>query len=1098
MKSSNALARLLLISLCLALLPGVPGTGSFAAKAQTPNAGEPPKTGLQFRLSEGRTPTGTPTPAPAPSVPARRLSDSATKKLLSRLPPLRSQPRDTEEFRLRPGAFPPPPIGQIIEAAFAPRVPDAPPVVESFAAPLEVLRYAPDGEVDLAPVLSITFSLPMVVLSAQSEAAAVVPVTLSPQPPGSWRWLGTQTLVFEPAYEGGRFPMATEYTVTIPAGIRSATGKTLAATKTFTFATPPPSVTNSYPTRNDQARDPVMFMQFDQRVDTAHLVENLRMLPESAHVQLRPATAEEIAADDEVRDLVKQAPEGRWIAFRAVDASGGTKNVLPADTAITVLPTTGVVSSEGPRIVTPTQALSFKTFAPLQVKNTSCRSSTCSPFDSIDITFNYSLDPESFSPAMVSVSPAIPEMKVTQGYNSINIEGVKQAGTTYAVTLNPEFKDTHGQTLSGTYRFEVAVHAAPARLFSTNERFIVLDPALRPTFNVYSVNFARLRVTLFAVTPEDWEVYRRYQEAFRRPKATEPAPPGRLVFEREIALTDHPDELTETAIDLSPALVNGHGQVFVRVDPVVGPEAPLQVYAYGGHAGIESWVQATDIGLDTFADNNGLTVWANSLTDGKPLAGVDVTLVPREQKGTTDAGGLVTLLFGVVSPPKQSDKAAVLVARRGDDVAIFPESYNRSYSHDGGQWNRTDRRDSISWFVFDDRKLYRPGEEVHVKGWIRRVDQSPRGDLGLPDTQGETVQYTLEDDQYDEVVKGSATLNPLGGFDLKLQLPAEMNLGRASLEFKLARNGAEYTHNFQVQEFRRPEFELKPEWSPGPDLVGSNSTAGVVATYFAGGPLPNADVKWEVRAWPTNFTPPNRSDFTFGKFQPWWNDERDEGSTTLEFSGKTDAQGRHTLRIDYDSVHPARPSFVRADATVQNVNRQTFSASIGYLVHPSSLYVGIKPARTFVQAGGSFEFSAIVTDLDGKVVAGRDVELRLERLEWVRVNGEWTERTTVTQERSIKSGGEALSSSLAVAEGGSYRLTARVRDDQGRANETEIPLWVAGGSPSAYHQVEENEVELIPDRRSYAAGEVAELLVRSPFPTSEGVLTLRRSGVLRS
>ena len=46
-----------------------------------------------------------------------------------------------------------------------------------------------------------------------------------PQPPGEWRWVGTRTLVFEPE---GRFPMATDYRVEVPAGTRAATGGTLA------------------------------------------------------------------------------------------------------------------------------------------------------------------------------------------------------------------------------------------------------------------------------------------------------------------------------------------------------------------------------------------------------------------------------------------------------------------------------------------------------------------------------------------------------------------------------------------------------------------------------------------------------------------------------------------------------------------------------------------------------------------------------------------------------------------------------------------------------------------------------------------------------
>lgn len=88
-------------------------------------------------------------------------------------------------------------------------------------AALEVVRYQPEGEVDLARGVSlITFSAPMVALDSV-EAAVVVepPVRLDPQPPGEWRWMDPRTLIFVP--NGERMPMATEYRVEIPAGTKA-------------------------------------------------------------------------------------------------------------------------------------------------------------------------------------------------------------------------------------------------------------------------------------------------------------------------------------------------------------------------------------------------------------------------------------------------------------------------------------------------------------------------------------------------------------------------------------------------------------------------------------------------------------------------------------------------------------------------------------------------------------------------------------------------------------------------------------------------------------------------------------------------------------
>ena len=126
---------------------------------------------------------------------------------------------------------------------------------------------SPEGSVPIAPELSITFSQPMVEVTSQEEAATNVPVKLNPQPPGKWRWLGTKTLIFDPDV---RFPMATTYSVTVPAGTRAANGSTLATEKSWSFTTPPLSVKATYPSKDStQPRDALMFIEFDQRIDPA-------------------------------------------------------------------------------------------------------------------------------------------------------------------------------------------------------------------------------------------------------------------------------------------------------------------------------------------------------------------------------------------------------------------------------------------------------------------------------------------------------------------------------------------------------------------------------------------------------------------------------------------------------------------------------------------------------------------------------------------------------------------------------------------------------------------------------------------------------------
>ena len=266
--------------------------------------------GLRFRLSEGTEKVAAPAPGPTVTA-ATSLSDADTNKLLARLPALKPEDGDTLPFRLRERSLPPPRAGETIQAAFALPTTSAPPAPINTNAPLEVTRFAPEGEIALAPMLSITFSQPMVAVSSQEEAAATVLVTLTPRPQGKWRWLGTQTLIFQPEAEGGRLPMATTYTINIPAGTKSALGNALPEAKRFTFATPPPTLINSYPRGESQPRDPLMFLEFDQRIDAAHILARIKLQADDLLLRLRQGTAEEIAADQSVSALVRTATARR-------------------------------------------------------------------------------------------------------------------------------------------------------------------------------------------------------------------------------------------------------------------------------------------------------------------------------------------------------------------------------------------------------------------------------------------------------------------------------------------------------------------------------------------------------------------------------------------------------------------------------------------------------------------------------------------------------------------------------------------------------------------------------------------------------------------
>ena len=406
--------------------------------------------------------------------------------------------------------------------------------------------------------------------------------------------------------------------------------------------------------------------------------------------------------------------------------------------------------------------------------------------------------------------------------------------------------------------------------------------------------------------------------------------------------------------------------------------------------------------------------------------------------------------------------------------------------------------------------MYKPKEEVAVKGYIRKITAGKLGDVeGLGDAVN-GLTYSVKDPRNNEIAKGTGNLNAFGAFDFKFTLPDNANLGYARIDLTTnsSISGGSHAHQFQIQEFRRPEFEVSSKVeTEAPHFVGGHAMLSVEAKYYAGGGLANAETNWTVTANSTNYTPPNRDDFTFGTWTPWWrfNDYGEYGGrggfyggSSQSFKGVTDAGGKHLLKIDFESVKPPRPYTISASSSVQDVNRQTWSSSTSMLVHPSSLYVGIKTPRTFVQKGENIVVETIVSDIDGNLVPGRDAELKAILKDWVFDKGAWMEKAIDEQNCTVKSAAAAQKCSFIAKQGGRYTITATVMDDRERFNESEFTVWVPGGKTPPKRNVEQEEAQIIPGKKDFAPGDVAELLVIAPFAPAEGILTLRRDGIVKT
>ena len=1060
--------------------------------------GTTPRT-LGLRLSEGEALAVAPEPTPV--VDGDPLDQSRIDEITARLPEWTDVTSQHQSFNWPIQSSPPPRTGATVAEQFPPT--ETEPVVPVDSGPLKVLRRQPDGDVPIAPYIAITFNQAMVPVGTVSQVnGADVPFTISPELPGTWQWIGTHTARFDADSDlADRLPMATTYTVTVPADAASATGVALGEAVSWTFTTPPPTVESfvpqSYGSQDaTMRRDQIFVVTFDQRIDPAAVLETVHLRAGGDEVAVRLATDDEVAADDTARNISEGAEPGRWLAFRPVE-------LMPGDSALTIDIGPGTPSAEGLGITDAAQSFTGHTYAPLRVLRASCAwGSECPPGSELMVEFNNALDGALSDAGAVTVAPELSGMAASTDYSVLSIRGATQARTTYTITVPGSFTDIYGQTLGDDTDVTVQVGSATPSI-QPYDLITTLDPfADRQQLSILTVNHDDLRVRVYAADPARFAEYRNYSYTLDDPARQDPT--WELLSDETITVDGDEDTAVETPIYLADELQGAHGQVIVLVEPV--PAVRPNASDYWENRPALTWVQSTQLGIDSLSDATHAVVWATDLRTGAPVA--DVALSLAGATAATDADGLGSL---PLPAPGGTGDESVLIATHGDDTAILPlDAYSQAVL------------DEARWYVFDDRQVYRPGETMRVKGWVRRLTLSDDATLKAI-ADGASVHYAVSDSYGNELLQGDAPLGALGGFDLELALPATANVGPASLNLALLGEpgipGSGNWHQFQIQEYRRPEFEVttRPE-SDEPFLSTQPATLAASGNYYAGGPLANAPVDWSVSTTPTTYAPPGWADFAFGVWIPWWYGPDyaldyatsdvyyggdtccgSTGDTTVkEYHGATDSDGNHYLQVNFEGDEgklPDLPVAISAQATITDVNRQAWSSTSSLLVHAADRYVGLRSSRTFVRQGDPLDIEAIITDVDGAAVSGVSVDVVAGRVESAFVDGTWTDTVVDPQTCTITSAAEPVPCHFDTEIGGQYKITAVVADEHGGHNRTELTTWVSGATSAPTRGVAQQSLTVVPDKAEYAVGDTAELLVQAPFTTGEGRLTISRNGI---
>jgi uncharacterized protein YfaS (alpha-2-macroglobulin family) len=213
---------------------------------------------------------------------------------------------------------------------------------------------------------------------------------------------------------------------------------------------------------------------------------------------------------------------------------------------------------------------------------------------------------------------------------------------------------------------------------------------------------------------------------------------------------------------------------------------------------IENVIECADDEQHVAQANKGDSVYQSPIyvTDAKGIVAIPAARLKakfvEDTKNNSDAETLSLAHLGRTTRPN------VIAISRDEDTLYFENVVPGLIA-----------RDQNLDFCCTDRNLYKPGEKVDVKGWIRSRPIHPNTDLQMRKLKSKRIYYSVHSSRK-EVGTGDTELGYLDSLQFRFGLPVDMDLGNATVAiFSDAKHtNSLATVQFQVEEFRAPEFEI--------------------------------------------------------------------------------------------------------------------------------------------------------------------------------------------------------------------------------------------------------------------------------------------------
>ncbi|MCR5400000.1 MAG: hypothetical protein K6E78_00235, partial [Treponema sp.] len=992
---------------------------------------------------------------------------------------------------------------------------------ENESGPFEIINWGP-GEI-IPPAVKnaqfyVEFSYPIAAIQAlkdgndiQKEAEKIFQI--NPKPEGKYIWYGTKMLSYET-----KEPLTplTEYTITV-GDVKSLGGKSLTGRKTFTTLMSLPEIKRIDIGKKDKSS----YFYYDSESGIPFEKAKYARIWFDGYVNKDFASK---AIEVEFTDKNQKTEKKDFRIFPVFDkdewADFSEDNKYTNSYYLEIL---GNLENEGKlTFKSPenrlqkendgkkTKEFTFETLKPFTLKLSYPGSRWDDEANAFTFEFTHEIDPKSIAGNVKCGEEIIPEGKIQVSSNCLTIVNPPvEPNKQEIITVSKNIQSIYKTNLTEDYSVFVL-----GKNKNGYVRFLDSGTKMLEAQFPHKLIFEYMNVTndsAYKLSSTDNPLYypswnERWDRAQKDGKNLTPGEINKNYFEE---------------IDLDPYLKDGKGWVTF--------EADIGTIQYGSNKSRESSqsnflnLQVTNLAATARIGINQAVIMVRSLDKNQPVKDAEVrleNLIDRNafsKSVKTDEKGLAIIdgkdsYRNLFDNYQKASNVVISVSYKGDKIKFKPAGhYTWSYDVYSDQVYEALKIKSRT-FMFSDRGIYKPGESVTFRG----IDRNQKLGSFIPYQGSYTI--TFEQNSWrSQNVYGSlyGETAESGGFWGSFNIPEDIEPGNYSIVYK--RNDGSQTERLYitVKYFEKRKTQGEIVNTQENLYAGDKISSTIKASYLAGGYLAGEKYSCAWYSQPSYFLP-EKKEFSSYEFNPSSRYDYDyEGKSFINSSeGYLSEKGEAQVNCSTQGDTKGQCKIWRLEASVTDESNESLTLVSQKTVHPAFFYAGIGSARDlrgFAKTGKELTFPVILITPEEEIL--KDKNLVQGAIEYSFTSHYWTydyqnsindsiykryqKHDDIEYQGSLKADSRT-EIKFTPKNAGYYTVRVSAKDKNGRICAAERNFYVTGSNASFYFDDNDAGIKLIPDKNIYRPGETAQILLESPLPQGDYLITTEREGIFTS